>query len=150
MRRYPINAHIKTLETAQMAREIPLFRAGDTLLIQLKVKESSGEGTKQTTRERLQTFEGIVIARKNKGLQSSVTLHRILEGESVRLLIPLYSPLLANITVKKQGDIRRAKIYYLQHLRGKRARIKEKHIKKQAIPLIKEQAVLKQNESPLQ
>lgn len=125
-----MNPYIQELEQAQMNRIIPDFRTGDTLAIQLKVKETSGEGAKQTVRERLQTFEGVVLGRKNRGLNSSVRLHRILEGESVELVIPLYSPLLANIQVKRHGDVRKAKLYYLRHLRGKAARIKEKYIKK--------------------
>jgi large subunit ribosomal protein L19 len=125
-----MNPYIKEIEQAQMDKVIPEFRAGDTLSIELKVKETSGDGAKQTTRERLQRFEGVVLARKNKGLNSTVTLHRILEGESVELVVPLYSPLLASIQVKRLGDVRKAKLYRLRHLRGKAARIKERYVKK--------------------
>lgn len=125
-----MNSYITELEKSQMNRSIPEFSTGDTLLIQLKVIETSGEGAKKTTRERLQSFEGVVLGRKNKGLNSSVILHRILEGESVQLVVPLYSPLLANIQVKRHGKVRRAKIYYLRHLKGKAARIKERYVKK--------------------
>ena len=125
-----MNSHIKTLEAAQMENTIPEFRIGDTLQVQLRVKEISGEGAKKVTRERLQAFEGIVIARKNKGLNSSVTLRRIAEGEGIELVLPLYSPLLANLAVKRHGAVRKAKLYYLRELRGKAARIKERYVKK--------------------
>jgi large subunit ribosomal protein L19 len=131
-----MNPYIKVLEQAQMEKTIPAFRTGDTLSVQLKVKETSGEGAKKTTRERLQTFEGIVLGRKNKGLNSSVTLHRILEGESVELVLPLYSPLVANIQVKRLGDVRKAKLYYLRPLRGKAARIKERYVRKVKAPIV--------------
>lgn len=135
-----MNPYIKTLETAQMeAKIIPEFRTGDTLAIQLRVRDTVGEGNKKTARERLQSFIGVVLGRKNKGLNSSVTLHRIVERESVTLVLPLYSPLLANIEVQRRGDVRPAKIYYLSNLRGKAARIKERYIKKSkiAIPIDK-------------
>lgn len=125
-----MNPYIKELEQAQMDKVIPEFRAGDTLSVELKVKETSGDGAKQTTRERLQRFEGVVLGRKNKGLNSSVTLHRVLEGEAVELVIPLYSPLLASIEVKRLGDVRKAKLYRLRDLRGKAARIPERYVKK--------------------
>lgn len=125
-----MHPYIKALELSQMDKTIPEFRIGDTLLVQLKVKEVSGEGAKKVTRERLQSFEGVAIARKNKGLNSSVTLRRVAEGEGIEFVIPLYSPLLATIQVKRLGSVRQAKLYYLRELRGKKARIKERYVKK--------------------
>jgi large subunit ribosomal protein L19 len=126
-----MNPYINTLETAQMeGKVIPEFRTGDTLAVQLRVRDTVGEGNKKTTRERLQPFTGVVLGRKNKGLNSSVTLHRVVDGESITLVLPLYSPLLANIAITRRGDVRSAKIYYLSDLRGKAARIKERYIKK--------------------
>jgi large subunit ribosomal protein L19 len=121
-----MNPYIEVFENNQMNKVIPEFRIGDTLQVQLKVKEI-GE---KSSRERLQSFEGIAIARKNKGLNSSVTLRRIAEGEGIELVVPLYSPLLASIQVKRLGAVRKAKLYYLRNLRGKAARIKERYIKK--------------------
>jgi len=125
-----MNPYIKVLEQAQMNKEIPPFRTGDTLFIQLRVQETSGEGAKKSVRERLQPFEGVVLGMRKKGLNSAVTLHRVLEGEGVQLVLPLYSPLVAKIEVKRAGDVRRAKIYYLKDLRGKAARIKQRYTKK--------------------
>lgn len=127
-----MNPHIETLKTAQMVgKTIPEFRTGDTLAIQLRVRDMVGEGSKKTNRERLQPFIGVVLGRKNKGLNSSVTLHRVVDGESIQLVVPLYSPLVASIEVKRRGEVRRAKIYYLSELRGKAARIKERYIRKE-------------------
>jgi len=129
-----MNPYIKTLETAQMeGKIIPDFRTGDTLLVQLRVRDMVGETSKKTTRERLQPFTGVVLGRKRKGLNSSVMLHRVVDGESITLVIPLYSPLVASIEVQRRGDVRRAKIYHLSNLRGKAARIKERYVKKKKI-----------------
>lgn len=129
-----MNPYIKTLEQeAQMEREIPEFRIGDTLLIHRRVREVKGEGAKEVIRERLQPFEGVAIARKNKGSNSSVTLRKITGGEGIELVQPLYSPLLASIEVKRPGVIRQAKPYYLRALRGKAARIKERYAKKPSL-----------------
>lgn len=133
-----MNPYIKTLETSQMeGKTIPDFRTGDTLALQLKVRDTVGEGAKKTMRERLQPFIGVVLGRKNKGLNSSVTVHRLVDGESVSLVIPLYSPLVASIEVKRRGDVRRAKIYAFSELRGKAARIKERFPKKKISVLTK-------------
>ncbi|MGH8508670.1 MAG: 50S ribosomal protein L19 [Gammaproteobacteria bacterium] len=109
---------ISQLESAAMDRKVPDFRAGDTVVVQVKVKE--GE------RERLQAFEGVVIARRNRGFNSSLTVRKISHGEGVERVFPLHSPLLQEIVVKRRGDVRRAKLYYTRHLSGKAARIKEK------------------------
>jgi large subunit ribosomal protein L19 len=109
---------IRELESEQMQREVPAFGAGDTVVIQVKVKEGN--------RERLQAFEGVVIAKRNRGLNSSFTVRKISHGEGVERVFQTYSPLIAGIEVKRRGDVRRAKLYYMRDLRGKAARIKEK------------------------
>jgi large subunit ribosomal protein L19 len=106
------------LEKEQMTREVPEFDPGDTVVVQIKVKE--GE------RERLQAFEGVVIAKRNRGLSSAFTVRKISHGEGVERVFQTYSPSIADIQVKRKGDVRRAKLYYLRGLTGKAARIKEK------------------------
>lgn len=109
---------IEQLEKEQMDREIPEFSPGDTVVVQVKVKE--GE------RERLQAYEGIVIAKRNRGLNSAFTVRKISHGEGVERVFQTYSPAIESVTVKRRGDVRRAKLYYLRDLTGKAARIKEK------------------------
>ncbi len=109
---------IDQLEAEQMNREIPVFGPGDTVTVHVKVKE--GE------RERLQTFEGIVIAKRNRGLNSAFTVRKISHGEGVERVFQTHSPIIDSISVKRRGDVRRAKLYYLRDLQGKAARIKEK------------------------
>lgn len=110
---------IQAIEAEQMqGKKIPDFRIGDTVVVQVKVKEG--------TRERLQAYEGVVIAKRNRGLNSAFTVRKISHGEGVERVFPLYSPLVAKITVQRRGDVRKAKLYYLRDLRGKAARIKEK------------------------
>jgi large subunit ribosomal protein L19 len=103
-------------------KDIPEFRAGDTVVVNVKVKEG--------TRERLQAFEGVVIARHNAGISSSFTVRKISYSEGVERLFPLHSPLVDSIKIVRRGKVRRAKLYYLRSLRGKAARIKEKLTKK--------------------
>lgn len=109
---------IEQLEAEQITREVPDFGPGDTVIVQVRVKE--GE------RERLQAFEGVVIAVKNRGLNSSFTVRKISYGEGVERVFQTHSPSVADIQVKRRGDVRRAKLYYMRDLRGKAARIKEK------------------------
>jgi len=109
---------IKQLEQEQITREIPSFSPGDTVVVQVKVKEGS--------RERLQAFEGVVIGKRNRGLNSAFTVRKVSHGEGVERVFQTYSPSIANIQVKRRGDVRRAKLYYLRGLEGKAARIKEK------------------------
>jgi large subunit ribosomal protein L19 len=109
---------IAILEQEQMSKEIPDFRPGDTVIVQVKVKEGN--------RERLQAFEGLVIAKRNRGLNSAFTVRKISHGEGVERVFQTYSPLIAEIQIKRRGDVRRAKLYYMRNLRGKAARIKEK------------------------
>ncbi|MDM8561639.1 50S ribosomal protein L19 [Candidatus Parabeggiatoa sp. HSG14] len=113
---------IAELEKEQMTKEIPPFSPGDTIVVQIKIKE--GE------RERLQTFEGLVIAKRNRGLNSAFTLRKISHGEGVERVFPTYSPLIESISVKRRGAVRRAKLYYMRNRRGKAARIKEKIVAK--------------------
>ena len=109
---------IEQLEAEQMQRQVPAFAPGDTVVVQVKVKEG--------TRERLQAFEGVVIAKRNRGLNSSFTVRKISHGEGVERVFQTYSPIISEIEVKRRGDVRRAKLYYMRDLRGKAARIKEK------------------------
>lgn len=109
---------IEAIETEQMGKEIPKFSPGDTVVVQVQVKEG--------TRERLQAFEGVVIAKRNRGLNSSFTVRKISHGEGVERVFQTYSPVVDSITVKRRGDVRRAKLYYLRGRTGKAARIKEK------------------------
>lgn len=109
---------IQELEKEQMTREVPDFGPGDTVVVQVKVIEGN--------RERLQAFEGICIARRNRGLNSAFTVRKISHGEGVERVFQTYSPSVASIEVKRRGDVRRAKLYYLRGLSGKAARIKEK------------------------
>ncbi len=122
---------IKELEQEQVEkltadRPIPRFRPGDSLRVSVKVVEGS--------RERVQAFEGVCIARKNDGLNSSFTVRKISYGEGVERVFPLYSPAIAAIDVVRRGDVRRAKLYYLRGLTGKRARITEKVERRTAMP----------------
>jgi large subunit ribosomal protein L19 len=99
-------------------KKIPEFGPGDTVEVKVKVKEGD--------RERLQAYEGVVIAVKNRGLNSSFTVRKVAHGEGVERVFQTYSPQVAEIAVKRRGDVRRAKLYYLRDLAGKAARIKEK------------------------
>ncbi|NNE60542.1 MAG: 50S ribosomal protein L19 [Woeseia sp.] len=113
-----MNKVIEALENEQIKQEIPDFAPGDTVVVQVRVKE--GE------RERLQAFEGIVIAKRNRGLNSSFTVRKISHGEGVERVFQTHSPVVSDIEVKRRGDVRRAKLYYLRGRTGKAARIKEK------------------------
>ena len=106
-------------EIARLNKTIPAFAPGDTVVVQVKVKEG--------TRERLQAFEGVVIAKRNRGLNSAFIVRKVSAGEGVE---QTYSPLVDSIEVKRRGDVRRAKLYYLRDRSGKSARIKEKLVRK--------------------
>jgi len=112
------NKVIEVLENEQLKTDVPAFGAGDTLVVQVKVKEG--------TRERLQAFEGVVIGRRNRGLNSSFTLRKISHGVGVERTFQLHSPIIASLEVKRRGDVRKAKLYYLRDRSGRSARIKEK------------------------
>lgn len=110
---------IQTIENEQTKnKKIPEFRSGDVVTVQVKIKEAN--------RERLQSFEGIVIAKRNRGLNSAFTVRKISHGEGVERVFQTYSPQIANIKVKRRGDVSKAKLYYLRERSGKSARIKEK------------------------
>ena len=109
---------IEQLEQEQMKKDIPDFSPGDTVVVQVKVKEGN--------RERLQAFEGVVIARRNRGMNSAFTVRKISHGEGVERVFQTHSPAIASIELKRRGDVRRAKLYYLRDRSGKSARIKEK------------------------
>jgi large subunit ribosomal protein L19 len=109
---------IAELEAEQLKSDIPEFGPGDTVIVQVRVKEGD--------RERLQAFEGVVIAKRNRGINSAFTVRKISNGEGVERVFQTHSPLVAEIKVKRRGKVRRAKLYYLRGLTGKAARIKEK------------------------
>ena len=109
---------IQELESEQLKSDLPEFAAGDSVVVQVRVKEGN--------RERLQAFEGVVIAKRNRGLNSAFTVRKISHGEGVERVFQLHSPLLHSIKVKRRGDVRHAKLYYLRGRTGKAARIKEK------------------------
>ena len=109
---------IAALEKEQMSKEIPDFSPGDTVVVQVKVKEG--------TRERLQAFEGVVLAKRNRQLNSAFTVRKISNGIGVERTFQTYSPLVDSIEVKRRGAVRRAKLYYLRERSGRSARIKEK------------------------
>ena len=109
---------IKRIEEAQLKQDVPEFAPGDTVVVQVRVKE--GE------KERLQAYEGVVIAKRNRGLHSAFTVRKISNGEGVERVFQTHSKAVAKIEVKRRGDVRRAKLYYLRERSGRSARIKEK------------------------
>ncbi len=109
---------IAAIEAEQMTRALPTFAQGDTVVVNVKVKEGN--------RERVQAFEGVVIAKRNRGLHSAFTVRKISHGVGVERTFQSHSPLIASVDVKRRGDVRQAKLYYLRNLSGKAARIKEK------------------------
>ena len=113
---------IKALEEEQMKSDLPKVAPGDTVVVKVKVKEGD--------RERLQAFEGVVIAIRNRGLHSAFTVRKISNGEGVERTFQTHSPIVDSIEVKRRGAVRRAKLYYLRERSGKSARIKEKLAKK--------------------
>lgn len=112
------NKIIAELEAEQMGKDVPEFGPGDTVVVQVRVKEGN--------RERLQAFEGVVIGKRNRGLNSAFTVRKISHGVGVERTFQTYSPLISDVKVKRRGDVRQAKLYYLRELSGKAARIREK------------------------
>ena len=112
------NPIIERIENAQLKDGIPEFGAGDTVVVQVKVREGN--------RERLQAYEGVVIAKRNRGLNSAFTVRKISHGVGVERSFQTHSPMIDSVTVKRRGDVRKAKLYYLRALSGRKARIKEK------------------------
>ena len=109
---------VQEIEKRQMTRKLPEFNPGDTVVVQVKVVEGD--------RERVQAYEGVVIAKSNRGLNSSFTVRKISHGEGVERVFQSYSPSISDVAVKRRGSVRRAKLYYLRDLSGKAARIEEK------------------------
>jgi large subunit ribosomal protein L19 len=109
---------IAEIEKGRATRELPDFKPGDTVVVNVKVVEGD--------RERLQAYEGVVIARSNRGLNSSFTVRKISHGEGVERTFQSHSPTIADVSIKRRGKVRRAKLYYLRDLSGKAARIEEK------------------------
>ena len=112
------NKIIQSIEEAQMKKDLPDFRPGDTVVVQVEVKEG--------TRTRIQSYEGVVIAKRNRGLNSAFTVRKISHGEAVERVFQSHSPTIKGIEVKRRGQVRKAKLYYLRGLTGKGARIKER------------------------
>lgn len=112
------NPIIEAIDNEQMDKEVPAFGPGDTLVVQVKVKEGN--------RERLQAFEGVVIAKRNRGVNSAFTVRKISHGVGVERTFQTFSKLIDSITVKRRGDVRKAKLYYLRERSGRSARIREK------------------------
>ncbi|MGV8843494.1 MAG: 50S ribosomal protein L19 [Pseudomonas sp.] len=115
------NKIILQLEAEQMSKVLPPFAPGDTIIVQVRVKEGD--------RQRLQAFEGVVIAKRNRGVNSAFTVRKISNGVGVERTFQTYSPLVESLAVKRRGDVRQAKLYYLRALSGRAARIKEKLVK---------------------
>lgn len=112
------NPIVQGIEDAQLKADLPEFGAGDTVTVQVKVREGS--------RERLQAFQGVVIAKRNRGLNSAFTVRKTTHGVGVERVFQLHSPLIDSISVERRGDVRRSKLYFLRERSGKSARIKEK------------------------
>ncbi len=112
------NKIIEQIENAQLKADVPEFGAGDTVVVQVRVVEGN--------RERLQAYEGVVIAKRNRGLNSAFTVRKISHGVGVERTFQTHSPLIDSITVKRRGDVRKSKLYYLRERSGRSARIKEK------------------------
>ena len=121
-------------EVARLAKKIPVFKTGDTVVVNVNVVEGD--------RKRVQAFEGVVIAVRNRGLNSAFTVRKVSSGEGVERTFQSYSPLIASIEVKRKGDVRRAKLYYLRERSGKAARIKERleHAGREILPPVEEPA----------
>jgi large subunit ribosomal protein L19 len=119
-------------EVARLAKKIPDFSAGDTVIVNVNVVEGD--------RKRVQAFEGVVIAKRNRGLNSAFTVRKVSSGEGVERTFQSYSPLIASVEVKRRGDVRRSKLYYLRQRSGKAARIKEKldYVEREILPPLEE------------
>lgn len=133
------NKIIQSIETElmQSGKALPAFEPGDTVVVQVKVKE--GE------RARLQSFEGVVIAKRNRGYHSSFTVRKISHGVGVERVFQCYSPSIESVEVKRRGDVRRAKLYYMRELSGRAARIKEKLVAKVGTAVVSTESTEKEN-----
>ena len=112
------NKVIEQVENPQLKQDVPAFSSGDTVVVQVRVREGN--------RERLQAFEGVVIAKRNRGLNSAFTVRKISHGVGVERSFQTHSPIIESVTVKRRGDVRKAKLYYLRERSGRAARIREK------------------------
>tara|TARA_B100000809_G_scaffold249002_1_gene279734 strand:- start:21755 stop:22105 length:351 start_codon:yes stop_codon:yes gene_type:complete len=112
------NKTIEAIENEQMKDDVPTFRPGDTVSVEVRVREGD--------RERIQTFEGVVIGKRNRGVNSAFTVRKISHGVGVERTFQTHSPVISSIQIKRRGDVRQAKLYYLRELSGRAARIKEK------------------------
>tara|TARA_B100001013_G_scaffold146071_1_gene86383 strand:- start:720 stop:1070 length:351 start_codon:yes stop_codon:yes gene_type:complete len=112
------NKVIEAIENEQLKEDVPTFRPGDTVSVEVRVREGG--------RERIQTFEGVVIGKRNRGVNSAFTVRKISHGVGVERTFQTHSPVIASIQIKRRGDVRQAKLYYLRELSGRAARIKEK------------------------
>tara|TARA_Y100000758_G_scaffold41843_1_gene27146 strand:- start:885 stop:1235 length:351 start_codon:yes stop_codon:yes gene_type:complete len=112
------NKVIEAIENEQLKEDVPTFRPGDTVSVEVRVREGA--------RERIQTFEGVVIGKRNRGVNSAFTVRKISHGVGVERTFQTHSPVIASIQIKRRGDVRQAKLYYLRELSGRAARIKEK------------------------
>jgi large subunit ribosomal protein L19 len=117
------NHIIQQIESEQMSKSVPEFAPGDTVIVEVRVVEGD--------RERLQAYEGVVIGKRNRGLNSAFTVRKISHGIGVERTFQTYSPSVASIQLKRRGDVRQAKLYYLRELSGKAARIRERLVKQQ-------------------
>ena len=136
------NSIIAKIEQAQLKTDVPEFSPGDTVVVQVRIKEGD--------RERLQAFEGVVIGKRNRGLNSAFTVRKMSHGVGVERTFQTHSHLVESITVKRRGDVRQAKLYYLRDLTGRAARITEKLAKKgdaAAAPLVEEASIAEQVEA---
>ena len=115
---------LDTVESTQLKENVPAFQAGDTIKVHVRIKEGN--------KERLQVFEGVVIARKHGGARESITVRKVSFGVGVERIFPLHATVVDHIDVVRRGKVRRAKLYYLRELRGKAARIKEKDTRNKA------------------
>jgi large subunit ribosomal protein L19 len=119
---------IDTIERAQLKEDIPEFIAGDTVKVTIEIKEASGTGDKRTVRTRTQAFQGLVIKRQGSGARETFTVRKISFGVGVERTFPVHSPIIKDIKVVEEGDVRRAKLYYIRDKVGKAARVKKKKL----------------------
>jgi large subunit ribosomal protein L19 len=119
---------IDTIERAQLKEDVPEFIAGDTVKVTIEIKEASGTGDKRTVRTRTQAFQGLVIKRQGSGARETFTVRKISFGVGVERTFPVHSPIIKDIKVVEEGDVRRAKLYYIRDKVGKAARVKKKKL----------------------
>lgn len=119
---------IETIERAQLREDLPPFRPGDTVKVTIQIKETTGTGEKRTVRTRTQAFQGLVIKRQGSGARETFTVRKISFGVGVERMFPVHSPIIKSIEVISEGDVRRAKLYYIRDKVGKAARVKQKKL----------------------